>query len=139
MNILFYWKKSYFKKEYHITLKDFKLYTNYPLKGISPKDIVWAVTKNEDGYVLVGKLIIKKTKREPSVHGDFCLVGDQSASVYYKLDDFNQKKVKSLIQGLFNWPNDEIGVYFRSEKHIRELTGFDHQAFEKFSKTLKNI
>jgi len=57
MNSIFYWKKSYFKNEYTNTLKDFKLYTIYPLKGISPGDTMWVVTKNEDGYVLVGKLI----------------------------------------------------------------------------------
>jgi len=139
MNIIFYWKKSYFKDEYHITLKDCKLYTNYPLKGISPMDTVWVVTKNEDWYVLVGKLIIKKTKREPSIHGDFCIVGDQSTSVYYKLDDLTQEKFTSLIQGLFNWPNDEIGVYFRGKKHIRELNSLEHQEFEKFSRTLQTI
>jgi len=139
MNIIFYWKKSYFKDEYHNTLKNLKLYTNYPLKGISPRDTVWVVTKKEDTYVLVSKFIIEKMKREISEHGDFCMVGDKSYSVFYELDDVNRKKFKSLLLGLFNWPNDEIGIYFRGKKHIQELTDYAHQEFEKFSKKLKII
>lgn len=137
MDIIFYWKKKYFAEEYQIVLSNYKLYTNYPPNGMSVGDTMWVVTKNTETYILVGKFIIGQTKREPSVNGDYCIVADQSASVYYKLDDVNQKKFKSLIQGLFNWPNEEIGVYFRGKKHIQILN--QHQKLENFSKTLKII
>lgn len=139
MNIIFYWKKSYFKNEYQKVLSNYKLYTDYPPKGIASGDTMWIVTKNEDGYVLVSKLIIEKTQREPSVHGDFSIVGDQSASVFYKLDNANNKAFLSAINNLTQWPNDEFGKYFQGERHIQELYNIAHQEFEKFSKTLQTI
>lgn len=139
MYIIFYWKKSYFANEYQRTLKDLKLYTKHPLKGISSGDTMWVVRKNEVGYVLVCKLIIEKTQREQSVHGDFCIVGDQSASVFYKLDNANNKAFLSAINNLAQWPNNEFGEYFRGKRHIQELDNIAHQKFEEFSKTLKTI
>lgn len=137
MNIIFYWKKKYFENEYRKVLSNYELYTAHPPNGISVGDIMWVATKNEDVYVLVGKLIIEKTGRKHSVHGDFCILGDKNKSVFYDLNDTKQKKFKSEIQGLFNWSNDEIGVYFRGKKHIQVLN--QNQKLENFSKTLKII
>lgn len=138
MDLIFYWKKSYFANEYHQTLKDLKLYTNYPPNGISVGDTMWVVTKNEDVYVLVGKFIIEQTKREPSVNGDFCIIGDKNKSFFYDINSLKQKTFKSVLQKIKpGWINDEIGVYFRGKKHIQELTETSaHRDLEKFSKTL---
>lgn len=137
MNFIFYWKKSYFKAEY--PLSELILYTNYPPNVISPSDTMWLVTKNEDAYILVGKFIIKQTMPKQHIHGDFCIVGNKSASVFYDLNNTKQKTFKSDMQKYFSFPKGEIGVYFRGKNHIRFLDVNQHQQLENFSKTLKTI
>jgi len=139
MNIIFYWKKTYFEDEY--PLKDFTLYTKYPPNSsVLPGEIMWVITKYKDKYVLLGKFVIQQTKRETNPkHGDFCLVSDSNKSVYYELNNVNQNKFKSVLQKMKQWNNDEIGEYFHGEKHIHELTDSQHQKIEGFSRLLPQV
>lgn len=141
MNIIFYWKKSYFKDEY--PLRELILYTNYPsLNIIFPGETMWIVTKYGCTYVLVGKFIIlPQQKCKPNlIHGNFCIYGDKNKSVFYDLDDPKQKDFRSDLQKLRpNWTKDEIGIYFRAKRHIMELGITEQQKIELFSKTLKII
>jgi hypothetical protein len=136
MNIIFYWKKEYFEKEY--TTRGMKFYSKYPPdNGLSQSDTMWVIAKNINDYVLVGKFFVLQTIKElHPQHGDFCIVADNSQSEYYRLDSQNQKSFKDFIKNLLQLKNDEIGLYFEGDKHICELTSFQNQEFEKYSKSL---
>ena len=144
MSVLFYWKRSIFDRQVgEARAKSrFRFFSKYPaLHQAAKGEAVWLFAKEHGVYVLVGKVVVDTVKKEHSPHGDYCVIGDSSKSIYFETKS-QQRQFFAIVKllglvGKTKGPNRELGLHFQGVHSVQVLDSAANATIEIYSKTLR--